>query len=124
MLTGSGVTVGAAGRVTCADPAVLTGCGRDEARWHRIDRGPPGPAGREGGRRDRVDLRGRGVGVLLTPHLIGDVERVCDRVVVLDHGRAAAAGTLAELLGRWLGLVAFVSRSSATPRSPFGRRDL
>jgi ABC-2 type transport system ATP-binding protein len=38
--------------------------------------------------------------VLLNSHLIGEVERVCDRVVVLDLGRVAAAGTLEELLGR------------------------
>jgi ABC-2 type transport system ATP-binding protein len=28
------------------------------------------------------------------------VERVCDRVVILDQGRVAASGTLAELLGQ------------------------
>jgi ABC-2 type transport system ATP-binding protein len=28
------------------------------------------------------------------------VERVCDRVVILDKGRVAASGTLAELLGQ------------------------
>ena len=28
------------------------------------------------------------------------MERVCDRVVILDKGRVAAAGTLAELLGQ------------------------
>jgi ABC-2 type transport system ATP-binding protein len=38
--------------------------------------------------------------VLLNSHLIGEVERVCDRVVVLDRGRVAASGTLGELLGR------------------------
>jgi ABC-2 type transport system ATP-binding protein len=32
--------------------------------------------------------------------LIGEVERVCDRVVVLDRGQVAASGTLADLLGR------------------------
>jgi ABC-2 type transport system ATP-binding protein len=51
--------------------------------------------------RDLVrSLKDRGVAVLLNSHLIGEVERVCDRVVVLDRGRVAAAGTLAELLGR------------------------
>jgi ABC-2 type transport system ATP-binding protein len=38
--------------------------------------------------------------VLLNSHLIGEVERVCDRVVILDRGRVAASGTLAELLGQ------------------------
>ena len=38
--------------------------------------------------------------MLLNSHLIGEVERVCDRVVILDHGRVVAAGTLAELLGQ------------------------
>jgi ABC-2 type transport system ATP-binding protein len=47
-----------------------------------------------------LSLRERGVAVLLNSHLIGEVERVCDRVVVLDRGRVAASGTLAELLGR------------------------
>ncbi|HET8659527.1 MAG TPA: hypothetical protein VFM55_11075 [Micromonosporaceae bacterium] len=36
----------------------------------------------------------------LNSHLIGEVERVCDRVVILDKGRVTAAGTLPELLGR------------------------
>jgi ABC-2 type transport system ATP-binding protein len=40
------------------------------------------------------------VAVLLNSHLIGEVERVCDRVVILDRGRVAASGTLAELLGQ------------------------
>ncbi len=44
-------------------------------------------------------LKQRGVAVLLNSHLIGEVERVCDRVVILDKGRVAAAGTLPELLG-------------------------
>jgi ABC-2 type transport system ATP-binding protein len=45
-------------------------------------------------------LKQQGVAVLLNSHLIGEVERVCDRVVVLDKGRVAASGTLLELLGQ------------------------
>lgn len=41
-------------------------------------------------------LKARGVAVLLNSHLIGEVERVCDRVVILDRGRVAASGTLAS----------------------------
>jgi ABC-2 type transport system ATP-binding protein len=58
------------------------------------------PLGRADVRDLVLSLRERGVAVLLNSHLIGEVERVCDRVVVLDRGRVAAAGTLAELLGR------------------------
>jgi ABC-2 type transport system ATP-binding protein len=58
------------------------------------------PIGRADVRDLLVGLRARGVAVLLNSHLIGEVERVCDRVVILDKGRVAAAGTLPELLGR------------------------
>jgi ABC-2 type transport system ATP-binding protein len=58
------------------------------------------PLGRADVRDIVLSLRSRGVAVLLNSHLIGEVERVCDRVVVLDRGRVAASGTLAELLGQ------------------------
>ena len=57
------------------------------------------PLGRVDVRDLVLALKSRGVAVLLNSHLIGEVERVCDRVVILDRGRVAAAGTLAELLG-------------------------
>ena len=58
------------------------------------------PLGRADVRDLLLSLKARQVAVLLNSHLIGEVERVCDRVVILDKGRVAAAGTLAELLGR------------------------
>ena len=58
------------------------------------------PLGRVDVRDIVLDLRSRGVAVLLNSHLIGEVERLCDRVVILDRGRVAASGTLAELLGQ------------------------
>jgi ABC-2 type transport system ATP-binding protein len=58
------------------------------------------PLGRVDVRDLVLSLKDRGVAVLLNSHLIGEVERVCDRVVILDHGRVAASGTLAELLGQ------------------------
>ncbi|MGQ7298205.1 ABC transporter ATP-binding protein [Quadrisphaera sp. KR29] len=58
------------------------------------------PLGRADVRDVVLGLREQGVAVLLNSHLIGEVERVCDRVVVLERGRVAASGTLAELLGQ------------------------
>jgi ABC-2 type transport system ATP-binding protein len=58
------------------------------------------PVGRVDVRDIVLELKASGVAVLLNSHLIGEVERVCDRVVILDRGRVAAAGTLAELLGQ------------------------
>lgn len=58
------------------------------------------PVGRADVRDLLLTLKQRGVAVLLNSHLIGEVERVCDRVVILDRGRVAAAGTLTELLGQ------------------------
>jgi ABC-2 type transport system ATP-binding protein len=58
------------------------------------------PPGRVDVRDIVLSLKARGVAVLLNSHLIGEVERVCDRVFILDRGRVAASGTLAELLGQ------------------------
>ena len=58
------------------------------------------PLGRADVRDIVLELRSRGVAVLLNSHLIGEVERVCDRVVILDRGRVAASGSLTDLLGR------------------------
>ncbi len=57
------------------------------------------PVGRADVREVVLALRERGTTVLLNSHLIGEVERVCDRVVILDRGRVATAGTLDDLLG-------------------------
>lgn len=57
------------------------------------------PLGRADVRDLLLSLKARQVAVLLNSHLIGEVERVCDRVVILDKGRIAASGSLAELLG-------------------------
>jgi ABC-2 type transport system ATP-binding protein len=44
------------------------------------------PVGRADVRDLLLELKARGVAVLLNSHLIGEVERVCDRVVILDKG--------------------------------------
>ena len=50
--------------------------------------------------RDRIAaLRASGTTVLLTTHELDDVERLADRVAIIDRGRIVAAGTPAELTG-------------------------
>ena len=39
----------------------------------------------------------RGTTIVYTTHQLGEVERLCNRIVVLDRGRKLAEGTLAEL---------------------------
>jgi ABC-2 type transport system ATP-binding protein len=56
------------------------------------------PAGRRTVRELLEELRGRGVSVLLNSHLLSEVELVCDRVVIVDHGRTIAEGTPHDLV--------------------------
>ena len=56
------------------------------------------------GRRDVLELiaglRG-GTTVLFSSHVLADVERICDRIGILDHGRLVAEGPLGELIDRY-----------------------
>ena len=60
----------------------------------------------------RGEAEGRGVPVVFSSHQLELVERLCDRVVLIDHGRIVAAGTIEELR--------VVAR--ATPAARAGRR--
>jgi ABC-2 type transport system ATP-binding protein len=55
------------------------------------------PAGRQQIRRIVAGLRDDGVTVLLSTHDLDEAERVADRVVIIDHGRLVADGTVASL---------------------------
>jgi ABC-2 type transport system ATP-binding protein len=45
----------------------------------------------------RGEAATRGVPVVFSSHQLDLVERICDRVVLIDHGRIVAAGTIEEL---------------------------
>ncbi len=55
------------------------------------------PVGRRIVRDLLLELKRRGVAVLLNSHLLSEVERVCDRVAILVGGRIVARGSPAEL---------------------------
>jgi ABC-2 type transport system ATP-binding protein len=55
------------------------------------------PAGRRVVRGLLEELRRRRVAVLLNTHLLSEVERVCDRVAIIDRGVLVAAGRPTEL---------------------------
>ncbi len=108
---------------------VLSYLGLDEARYRRVEEYSSGMLQRlklaqalvhdppllildeptngldPSGRRQILDLIGilnheHGKSVLLSTHLLEDVERVCDSTLILDHGRVIASGPLDTLLSQ------------------------
>ena len=55
------------------------------------------PVGRQDVRAILGALRDRGTAVFLNSHLLTEVERVCDRVAIVDRGRVVAQLSMAEL---------------------------
>nr|WP_122013096.1 ATP-binding cassette domain-containing protein [Maliibacterium massiliense] len=45
--------------------------------------------------------RGEGKSIILSSHVMGEVERLCDRVGIIDHGRIRAIGTQEELKAKY-----------------------
>jgi linearmycin/streptolysin S transport system ATP-binding protein len=58
-----------------------------------------------------ASLRARGVSIVLTTHHLEEAEQRCERIVIIDRGRIAAAGTLRELVAAVLGEARRVSVS-------------
>jgi ABC-2 type transport system ATP-binding protein len=57
------------------------------------------PIGRDEVRTIIREARARGSTVVLNSHLLGEVERLCDRVAIVDKGRVVAGGPIDALLG-------------------------
>src|SRR5919204_1872131 len=83
------------------------------------------PVGRHDVREIIRGLAARGTAVFLNSHLLSEVEQVCDRVAVVDHGRVIAEGTMDELLGGTVVRVRVTGLTQADKNTlaPFGRVD-
>ena len=60
--------------------------------------------------------RAYGIDVLLSSHLLEEVERICDHVVALDAGRLIASGPLADLVGTDAGVAVQLVDVADRPR--------
>jgi ABC-2 type transport system ATP-binding protein len=81
------------------------------------------PVGRQDVRRIIAALRDRGATVFLNSHLLTEVERVCDRVAIVDRGRVIAELTMAELTReRGVGVrVTGLDGAGGDVAAPYGR---
>jgi ABC-2 type transport system ATP-binding protein len=66
-------------------------------------------------------LKGRGRTVVLTTHYMEEAQVLCDRVIIVDHGRIVAQGTPAELIASIGGdqVIEFEATPSSSPE-PLG----
>jgi ABC-2 type transport system ATP-binding protein len=81
------------------------------------------------GRREMLELIRRvggefGVSIVISTHLMGDVERTCDAVVVLDAGRLLRTGTVSGLTEETETLVVELVDGAAALAEALGRRGL
>jgi len=56
------------------------------------------PAGRKEVRDLIVTLKAEGKTIFLSSHILSEVEQICDRVIIVDHGGLIRAGGLQEIL--------------------------
>jgi len=66
------------------------------------------------------ELKGRKKTIILTTHYMEEAEMLCDRVIIIDHGRIIAQGSPAELR-RSIGIDSVLT---IKPRRPFSSADL
>ncbi|MCA9284486.1 MAG: ABC transporter ATP-binding protein [Phycisphaerales bacterium] len=50
-----------------------------------------------------AELQADGTALLLTTHQLDEAQQLCERIVIIDHGRTIASGTLRELLTATVG---------------------
>ena len=62
-------------------------------------------------------LKRDGVSVVLTTHHLEEAERRCERIVIIDHGRIVAAGSMVELVAQALGVARVLAVQLGDPLS-------
>jgi ABC-2 type transport system ATP-binding protein len=68
------------------------------------------PAGRREVLQLLVTLKEEGKTILLSSHILPEVEQICDRVVIIDHGKLIRTGRLNEMLGSGTSIEIIVDR--------------
>jgi len=54
-----------------------------------------------------MELKKQGRSLLLTTHYMDEAQRLCDQIVVIDHGRVLDQGTPKDLIDRYVGAYVF-----------------
>jgi lipooligosaccharide transport system ATP-binding protein len=71
------------------------------------------------------DLKKRGLTILLTTHYMDEASRLCDRLLIMDHGRIVVEGKPADLIRQYVGQdVIEVAEPDAALRSYVNARGL
>ena len=67
-------------------------------------------------------LKQDGVTLIITTHYMEEAEQLCDRLVVMDHGRFAAQGSPQDLIERYSSREVVEIRLEPDDHEPVGRR--
>jgi ABC-2 type transport system ATP-binding protein len=62
------------------------------------------------------ELRGQGTAIVMSTHQMHQVEELCNRIVLIDHGRNVLYGYLADIRRRYAGDALLVQTPAALPR--------
>ena len=64
------------------------------------------------------EMRAAGTAILMSTHQMHQVEELCDRIVLIDHGRDVLYGRLAEVQRRYAGNAVLVGSPNPLPALP------
>lgn len=62
-----------------------------------------------------LDLQNRGITLVMSTHQMHQVEEMCDRIILIDHGRSVLYGDLAEIRKRFSGHAVHVRTMDELP---------